>query len=107
MTSRVFETQERRDVHANKRQPRRGVEKKRPKNGRQLQGEGRSGGSGSGARGSLPSPPHANGERRVVLTRPLTERPAQLLLRVSSAAPLDPGALLHILFCFFAVGSFG
>lgn len=106
MTSRVFETQERRDVHANKRQPRRGVEK-HPKNGRQLQGEGRSGGSGSGARGSLPSPPHVNGERRVMLTRPLTECPVQLLLCVFSATPLGPGALLHILFCFFVVGSFG
>lgn len=106
MTSRVFETQERRDVHANKRQRRRGVEK-HPKNGRQLQGEGRGGGSGSGARGSLPSPPHVNGERRVTLTRPLTDWPVQLLPRVFGATPLDPGALLHILFCFFVVGSFG
>lgn len=46
-----------------------------------------------------------------MLTRPLTEGPAQLSLRVFSAPPppphLDPGALLHILFCFFVVGSFG
>lgn len=69
------------------------------KKSRQLQGEGRCGISGGGARGSLQAQRHINGERRVMLTRSLTECSVQLLLCVfSTIPPSDPRALLHVLF---------
>lgn len=69
----------------------------------QLQGEGRCRVSGGGgARGSLQAQRHINGERRVMLTRSLSECSVQLLLCVFSATPPLPPilsrGLLHVLF---------
>lgn len=104
ITSRVFETQEWKDAHGNKRQERRGE-----KTGRQLQGEGwrGSGDGGSGVRGGLQAKRHVNGERRASLTRSLARHffsfvPCSCCCRFSLPPnpPSLPGPPSVFLFCF-------